>query len=307
MKREVDTLKKLQEWLDAPGPAVFQGLDLCEASWRIATLPLSECTFLLRRIHDASVSDALDDLLDEPARRRTVAIMGGHDVPRDAPVFAAIATLAQRLALEGYQVLTAGGPGLMEAGNLGAYTAGFADPAAGLRNALTALKAAPRYSDKTWLQVGFRAWWAMGVLGFPEKSLNIGVPSWFYGHEPPNVFATDIAKYFENSVREEGLLAVALGGVIFTEGNAGTVQEMFQDACQNYYRTYGAKSPMVLFGVEYWSTAPAVRHNSRDRRKPAYQLLEKLAVERGFSDYLLVTDDPDAIVTFIQHHPPVLP
>ena len=61
------------------------------------------------------------------------------------------------------------------------------------------------------------------------------------------MFATDIAKYFENSLREEGLLALALAGVVFARGNAGTVQEIFQDACQNYYRariTPGVKRPV---------------------------------------------------------------
>src|SRR5581483_8706528 len=118
--------------------------------------------------------------------------------------------------------------------------------------------------------------------------------TWFYGHEPPNVFATHVAKYFTNSVREEGLLAVALAGVIYAEGNAGTVQEIFEDACQNYYRTFDdARSPMILFGVDYWT-----------RLKPAWPLLKQLGEEKGFADYLLVTDDVSAIVPFLKSHPP---
>ena len=123
---------------------------------------------------------------------------------------------------------------------------------------------------------------------------------------PPNLFATDIAKYFENSVREEGLLAVALAGVIFAEGNGGTVQEIFQDACQNYYRTYERrKSPMVLLGREYWNPSPPVLHTPSDRRKSAYPLLEKLATERGFNDYVLLTDDLSSVVPFLKAHPPL--
>lgn len=145
----------------------------------------------------------------------------------------------------------------------------------------------------------------MGTPGKPDLSRNIGIPTWFYGHEPSNVFATDIAKYFENSIREEGLLAVALGGVIFAEGNAGTVQEMFQDACQNYYATYeDVQSLMVLFGTDYWAPSRMTRHNPADKRKEAYPLLEKLASERGFSSKLLLTDDTAEIVKFIQNHPP---
>jgi len=235
-----------------------------------------------------------------------VAIMGGHDVPRDKPIFADIARLAQDLCREGYMVLTGGGPGLMEAANLGAYTSGFPDPPAVLDRALSDLKDAPVYNHADWLLVGYRAWQAMGKPPQPTKNRNLGIPTWFYGHEPPNVFATDVAKYFENSVREEGLLAVALAGVIFAEGNAGTVQEIFQDACQNYYRTYDKKkSPMVLLGTEYWAPAGMVRHNAKDKRKPVYPLLEKLATEKAFSDYLLLTDDLGDIVKFIKGHPPV--
>ena len=33
--------------------------------------------------------------------------------------------------------------------------------------------------------------------------LSLGVPTWFYGHEPPNLFATRIAKFFTNALRED--------------------------------------------------------------------------------------------------------
>jgi hypothetical protein len=52
--------------------------------------------------------------------------------------------------------------------------------------------------------------------------------------EPPSPFPTDIGKYFQNSVREDGLLAVAKHGIIFAQGKAGTLQEdLFEDAAQN--------------------------------------------------------------------------
>lgn len=267
--------------------------------------PADVDVILLRRLHDASIAEALDDLLTQDRKLKAIAIMGGHDVPRDAPIFATVARLALDLGVAGYTVITGGGPGLMEAGNLGAYCAGYAEPAARLGETLGKLKGAPTYNHPDWLTVAYKARVEMGLPDAPDKSRNIGIPTWFYGHEPPNVFATDIAKYFENSVREEGLLAVALGGIIFAEGNGGTVQEIFQDACQNYYRTYKrVKSPMVLFGVDYWAPADMVRHNPADKRKKVYPLLEKLATEKGFSDYLLITDEAAAILKFIQSHPP---
>ena len=85
------------------------------------------------------------------------------------------------------------------------------------------------------------------------KHPSLGIPTWLYGHEPPNAFATAIAKYFANSVREDGLLAIAKAGVIYSPGSAGTIQEIFQDACQNHYITQGVASPMVFLGSAYWT------------------------------------------------------
>jgi hypothetical protein len=32
------------------------------------------------------------------------------------------------------------------------------------------------------------------------------IPTWFYGYEPPDVFASAMAKYFSNALREDVLL-----------------------------------------------------------------------------------------------------
>lgn len=268
--------------------------------------PVDVDEILMRRIHDSSMTDSLSELLDQKNRAKCVAIMGGHDRGRNEEVYKQTAKLALSLTKEGYCIVTGGGPGLMEAGNLGAYVAGYADPEMILSQALTMLATAPLYNDPNWLKVGFKTWTSMGVPTDSEKSRSIGIPTWFYGHEPPNVFATDIAKYFENSVREEGLLAFSQGGVIYAEGNGGTVQEIFQDANQNYYRTYGqCKSPMILFNPEYWNPAAVNYNNPSDKKKQAYLLLHKLATEKKFDDYLYVSDDIVAIVKFIKEHPPV--
>ncbi len=46
-------------------------------------------------------------------------------------------------------------------------------------------------------------------------------------------FATQIAKLFQNSVREDGLLSIADAGAAYFEGGFGTVREIFQDLAQN--------------------------------------------------------------------------
>lgn len=268
--------------------------------------PVDVDVILMRRIHDSSMADSLAQLLDKLQRNKCVAIMGGHDRGRNEMIFKQTAKLSLALANAGYVLVTGGGPGLMEAANLGAYAAGFANADTVLENAVAQLSSAPLYNDSNWLKVGFKTWKAMGVPTDSQKCRSIGIPTWFYGHEPPNVFATDIAKYFENSVREEGLLAISQGGIIYAEGNGGTVQEIFQDANQNYYRTYGkVKSPMILFNTDYWNPAAVNFNNTGDKRKQAYLLLHKLATEKKFDDYLFLSDDPLAVVKFIQEHPPV--
>lgn len=113
---------------------------------------------------------------------------------------------------------------------------------------------------------------------FPNPAFrSLGVPTWLYGHEPPTPFATDIAKYFSNSVREDGLLTIAKGGVIFAKGSAGTMQEVFQEVTQNHYLSFGYASPMIFLDEDYWT-------NSR----PIYPLLTKLVEEGEIEEFAIV-------------------
>lgn len=263
-------------------------------------LPAGLDDVIAHRLHDLSVSDALAEFLESARSRGVVAIMGGHDVARNEPVYAQVAGLARTLTRDGFLLVSGGGPGLMEATNLGAHLVDRGD--ADLARALALLADAPRYQDPGWLAAAFRV-----RAAFPAppggRQRSVGVPTWFYGHEPPNPFASHVAKYFENSVREEGLLAIATHGVVFAPGNAGTVQEVFQDACQNYYRTYTRyASPMVLFGTRYWNAGPDDPRGSR--AKPLLPLLRQLAREKGFEPSLLCTDSVDEIAAFIRAFDP---
>ena len=174
-----------------------------------------------------------------------VAIMGGHDLLRSDPTYQTIAGLARALTRLGFTMASGGGPGAMEATHVGAYFAPLADGA--LDEALEMLAARRgivdekrEYKDKDWLQRAFRVRRAFPLSDQQvTPAASLAIPTWFNGHEPPAAFATHIAKYFANSVREDGLLQIANNGVIFAPGNAGTVQEIFQDAAQNYYQTFG--------------------------------------------------------------------
>jgi predicted Rossmann-fold nucleotide-binding protein len=123
--------------------------------------------------------------------------------------------------------------------------------------------------------------------------VSIAIPTWFYPGEPVGQFATHIAKYFANSIREEGLLAIAVSGVVFAPGRAGTVQELFQDAAQNAYGIRG-QSPMVLFGSEYYDGDPSI-----------YAVLRALARRFGEYDRLVtLTDDPSEVLAFVDTNQP---
>ena len=68
-----------------------------------------------------------------------------------------------------------------------------------------------------------------------EAGPSLSIPTWFYGHEPTNLFATGIAKYFANALREDTLLHRCRGGIVYLPGQAGTVQEIFQAVTENFY------------------------------------------------------------------------
>ncbi|MGW3246035.1 LOG family protein [Streptomyces sp. NPDC001070] len=226
---------------------------------------------MLRSIHDDAVSDAFDELV---AGARVVGVMGGHAMERGTEAYAGAARLGRALAREGLTVATGGGPGAMEAANLGAYAAPFDE--AMLTDALELLAKVPSFrpSITDWAGVVFdvRDRW-------PGGGASIGVPTWFYGHEPPNAFAAHIAKYFANATREDGLLARCNAGVVFLPGAAGTVQEIFDNSTPNYYESNGAPRPMVLVDRDHWT-----------RRLPAWPLLQALAADRPMAGRIALVD-----------------
>ncbi len=242
-----------------------------------------------RRLHDHGISQALEAMLR--SHDRVVAIMGGHGMSRATDVYLDVARLAGEFAARGFLVATGGGPGAMEAANLGARLAGRDDAA--LRDAVRTLAAAPTYTDHAWLAQAFRVRADHAALLASAPVPTLGVPTFFYGHEPPNAFATHHAKYFANCLREEGLVSLATHGIVFAPGSAGTVQEIFQDACQNHYGTVrGLVSPMALLGTSYWTDT-----------LPAVPLLRALAGDR-WGDRVLVTDDRAEILAFLVDHGP---
>ena len=241
---------------------------------------------LAERVHDHAIDNAMHQHLAEVGVESVVAIMGGHGLTRTDEAYIQVARLGRALTAAGFYVATGGGPGAMEAANFGAWMA--AHPIEALDEALAVLAtAAPFEPVGEWLDAAFevRARWPQPE---PPTGSSLGVPTWHYGHEPPNVFGTEIAKYFANSIREDGLLAIALAGVVFAPGSAGTIQEVFQDAAQNHYESFGKASPMVFLDIDYWTTV-----------KPIYPVLQQLAADKKYGEVLTAFDDVDPVVDYL--------
>jgi predicted Rossmann-fold nucleotide-binding protein len=235
---------------------------------------------MLRSVHDDAMSDALDERM---RGARVVGVMGGHAMERGGPAYAGAARLGRDLARSGLTVATGGGPGAMEAANFGAYAAPYDDVMLG--KALDLLAEVPAFAPS----VGDWAAAAMAVRDrWPDGGPSYGLPTWFYGHEPPNPFASHIAKFFANATREDGLLSRCNAGVVFLPGAAGTVQEVFDAATANYYGSRGEPAPMVLVNRAHWTTA-----------LPVWPLLGALAEGRPMAGRIALVDSvrevPDAL------------
>ena len=239
---------------------------------------------LARTLHDHSIHTAMARFFKAHDHRRSVGIMGGHALLRTDKMFRAIARLSQRLTQEGFVMISGGGPGAMEATHLGAWMTGFSSQ--DMDDALEMLQQSPTFRDPGWLRTAF------GVIDkYPQQEyVSLGIPTWLYGHEPSTPFATHIAKFFENSIREDNILTLAFGGTIYAPGSAGTLQEIFQEAVQNHYLSFGFSSPMVFLGKHFWT-----------EEIPVYPLLENLMESGKYKNLLLtLTDDIDEVVAILK-------
>jgi predicted Rossmann-fold nucleotide-binding protein len=264
-----------------------------------------------QRLHDHGVDNALADAtrtwLATHGPQSVVGIMGGHAVPRGSAPYRMAAVLGWELARADRLVVTGGGPGVMEAANLGAYLS--LRPAEDLTAAIDLLAEAPDFTDHdryTAAALRVREVYGRPVAPPPNggdpaarhhadsaalatgelnwaRAGGLAIPTWLYGHEPANLFAGRIAKYFSNAIREDTILRLARGGIVFAPGRAGTVQEVFQAATKTYYGTDGASGAYVFLDSAYWT-----------RELPVESLLRPLLAASPFGDLsstVHLTDD----------------
>src|SRR3954452_5370005 len=200
---------------------------------------------LAQRTHDHFIDVALASFLMRTGRP-VVGIMGGSSTVAADLNYRRAVHLTAALTRRGYLGVGGGGLGIMEAANLGAYLADRSD--ADRDAAVDALADAPPYAEDRAayieVEVDVRERFAPG-------GESLAIPTWVNPGEPISQFASHIAKYFSNSIREDGLLAVATAGIVFAPGGAGTMQEIFQDAAQTADRVYG-RSPMTFLDTQHY-------------------------------------------------------
>lgn len=262
---------------------------------------------MMEALHDNSILQAMLSFLK--GRKRITAIMGGYAEIRGSHNYREVATLAKRLSEEGFLLASGGGPGAMEATHLGALFKDKSEIEINEAIALLETQDALPHNAANVIRadgsVDFDIVKSLHQWAAPAHKLmsrlknggeSLAVPTWYYGHEPVTPLVSHAAKYFQNSIREDVLLLLAAQGIIFAPGRAGTLQEIFQDAAQNYYPSEGAGlAPMVFFDVGgFWTDTLPVR--------PLLEKLFSLGGEeraKAFRENVLFSANIDQVVQFL--------
>jgi len=270
---------------DAP----MQSLDArLAAHVKAAGIPPTDMNEAIAQVlHDQGVDQAMRAYVARSIAggREIAGVMGAASTPRDVPTYRLAAHTAKALSEAGFLVATGGGLGIMEAGNLGAYFAGSAD--AELDAAIDELKRCPVYRGHEAEYVdAARAIAASRPAGAPS----LAVATWRYDSEPISQFATDIAKLFQNAVREDGLLSIAGAGIAYFEGGFGTLQEIFQDLAHNSTATREHQMPMVFVDSAVYGEPGSPYHLVRARAGRA---------AKPFDDLVSLADTADEVVAAI--------
>lgn len=265
-----------------------QTLDARAYAWSLQTRRSHDVfSSMVCAIHDTGMADALQEIADGAP---LVGVMGGHAVRRDEPAYRQAARLGLELHHRDLVVCTGGGPGAMEAVNLGALCADDGE----VDRAVAAVADVPTFAGQVgaWARAAFEVRGGLRATdegSRPRPVRSVGVPTWFHGHEPPNVFCDAIAKFFSNAVREDELLARCTAGLVVLPGAAGTVQEIFQGVTPRYYANGdGPIPPVVLVGRDYWK-----------HQLPVWPVLTALAEQRALSRAIHLVDDIQEAATLL--------
>jgi len=238
-------------------------------------------------VHDQGVDQAMRAYVAAAIAKgqHVFGVMGGASTPRGTPAYRLAASTAKAVSEAGFLVATGGGLGIMEAGNLGAYFAGR--PLDELDAAIDELARCPVYRghEAQYIDSARRL-----TARQPAGAASLAVATWRYDEEPISQFATHIAKLFQNSVREDGLLSIADAGVAYFEGGFGTLREIFQDLAQNSDAAPVHQMAMVFVDTAAYGQPGSPFHLARVRAARA---------AAPFDDLITLADSADSVVAAV--------
>jgi len=275
--------------------------------------------------HDAAITAGLLAFIRQ-SRRRPVGVMGGHSVDRSDPAYVDVARLAREITRRGYLVVTGGGPGIMEAGHFGAHFAYAGDRQ--FEDAVDEMKASspsrmpPLPDDKEMLNDDgslsaavteqflrdLNAWFLAAAKVKKalkgKKGPSLAIPTWAFGHELSQPFATRYAAFFLESLRETALVRESRAGIVYAKGSGGTVREIFEDAEENYYaKRPDELRPMIFFDRDrFWEGKGKPRGIKVDsaikslfsRMRKTFPVKERVVFEADHARILGILDAYDA-------------
>ncbi len=148
----------------------------------------------------------------------TITVFGGARVPKDSIHSEQAFDIAKKLTIDGFSIITGGGPGIMEAANQGSF------------------QAAKEYGLKK------------GKKGIRMTSVGISLSSFMREGLNPYIQEKIVMKHFFS--RKWLLVRYSVGFVIFP-GGFGTLDELFEIVTlEQCYRM--PKMPIVLMDKNYW-------------------------------------------------------
>ena len=231
----------------------------------VAAAARARATSLAQALHDHAIDEALTAWV---TGRRAVGVMGGHALDRGAAGVRRRRPARAACSVAAHVVATGGGPGAMEAANLGGCLAGAArgGPRRGAGPAGRRRRRSARRSD-AW--VGRRR--SAVVDASADAASRWASRPGSTATSRPTSFATAIAKYFRNATREAILLADLRRRDRVPARRRRDRAGDLPGRLRELLRRRVLVAPMVLVGREYWTET-----------LPAWPLLRALA--RGTGD-----------------------
>lgn len=231
--------------------------------------------------HDAFIDDALISLIKNIGKEKIIGVMGGHSNKRNSIEYKILVKTCRLLTLNGFICMSGGSSGMMEAVHLGALLAYY--PEESVDDAINILSQEINYTD---LVKYYNP--AINVLNkYPmpkDKVLSIAIPTWNY-YEPTAIFASHIAEYFSNPIREYNLLNFSYGGVLISPGSAGTMAEVFINHANQHYKTLGYNAPFVFQNKYWWTT-----------KNPIFPVISQIANTQNYKSRLFLVETPEEVV-----------